>query len=285
MFTGLGTISRSERLICMSAHSHLHHAEDAYMGVLPQLILALPFLLALAVYLFCAAASKKKYRPWPIHRTACWVIGTCFAALSVAGPLASRGHTDFTMHMYGHLFLGMLAPLLMVLAAPMTLFLRTVSVPMARRLTKILASRPLQMLTHPITAALLNIGGLWLLYTTGLFTLMYDNTLLHLFVHIHVFLAGYLFTASMIYIDPVPHRFSYLYRSIILVLALAGHGILAKHLYANPPEGVALEQAQTGSMVMYYGGDMVDIVLIFILCLQWFRATRPKNAVQKADSR
>ena len=265
----------------MGTHSHLH-AEEAYM--LPQLLLAMPFLLALAAYLICAAVSRRKYRRWPAWRIACWIIGVLFAVISVTGPLASSSHTDFTMHMYGHLFLGMLAPLLMVLAAPMTLVLRTMSVPAARGLIKILASRPFCILTHPITATLLNIGGLWLLYTTRLFTLMHEHILLYLLIHIHVFLAGYLFTASIIYIDPVAHRFSYLYRSIVLVLALAGHAILSKYLYANPPEGVVPEQAEKGSMIMYYGGDLIDVVLIFILCLQWFRATRPKPAVQNANS-
>ena len=266
----------------MGTHSHLHHAEEVY--IVPQAIMALPFLLALAIYLICAVTSKRKYRPWPAWRTACWGFGTFFAVISVAGPLANSAHSDFTMHMYGHLFLGMLAPLLMVLGAPMTLILRSVSVHAARRLIKTLSSRPFQILTHPITATLLNIGGLWFLYATSLFSLMHENTILYLVVHMHVFLAGYIFTASMIYIDPVAHRFSYLYRSIVLVIALAGHGILSKYLYANPPEGVVPEQAEKGSMIMYYGGDIIDIVLIFILCLHWFRATRPKPAEQSANS-
>ena len=167
MFSGLRPIDRSKRPKCMSMHSHLHAEE---FNLLPQLILAFPFLLALAAYVVCAVVSRRKYRCWPAWRIACWITGVLFAAVSVAGPLASSSHTDFTMHMYGHLFLGMLAPLLMVLAAPMTLVLRTVSVPVARKLTKILASRPLCILTHPITAALLNIGGLWLLYTCLLYT-------------------------------------------------------------------------------------------------------------------
>jgi putative membrane protein len=95
-------------------------------------------------------------------------------------------------------------------------------------------------------------------------------------VHFHVFVAGYLFTVSMVYIDPMPHRFPFLYRSIVLIISLAGHGILSKFIYAHPPGGVTLEQAKMGGMIMYYGGDAVEIVIIFILCLHWFRATRPR---------
>jgi putative membrane protein len=264
----------------MNSNNHIHHIEGtdihqvAEIG--PQLLLALPFVLALIMYILAAVLSSRRYKSWPLSRTVCWAFGVLFAVIAVAGPLANRAHMDFTAHMIGHLLLGMLAPLLMVLAAPMKLMLRTLSTPLARRLSRVLRSWPSRMVTHPIVASFLNIGGLWLLYTTDLYSLMHENTLLHLIVHFHVFVAGYLFTVSMVYIDPIPHRYPFLYRSIVLVIALAGHGILSKYIYAHPPAGIPLEQAELGGMIMYYGGDAVDIVIIFILCLQWFRATRPR---------
>ncbi len=114
--------------------------------------------------------------------------------------------------------------------------------------------------------------------------MMHQNILLHLFIHLHVFIAGYLFTISIIYIDPAPHRYSYRYRAIVLIIALAGHGILSKYIYAYPPTGVVTTQAEIGGMLMYYGGDLIDIILIFIFCLQWFRASRPITIVHKSVS-
>ena len=114
--------------------------------------------------------------------------------------------------MVGHVLLGMLAPLLMVLATPMTLILRTIPVRSARRLTRILKSLPVQIITNPLCAASLNVGGLWLLYTTDLYVLMQQNIIIHILVHIHVFVAGYLFTMSIIYLEPTPHRLSFTFR-------------------------------------------------------------------------
>lgn len=264
----------------MNDHRHIHQIGQSgmehAMGILPQLILAMPFLLVLIGYLFAVIYSSRRYKPWPIYRTACWILGVLLALISVAGPLAERAHSDFTFHMIGHLLLGMLAPLLLVLAAPITLLLRTLSIPKARRLAHFLRGRLSRLYTHPVFASVLNIGGLWLLYTTELFSMMHEHTLLHILIHFHVFAAGYLFTVSMIYIDPVAHRLSFLYRSIVLVLALAAHGILSKFIYANPPAGIPVEQAERGGMLMYYGGDAVDVIIIFILCLQWYRAGRPR---------
>ncbi|MBT2214979.1 cytochrome c oxidase assembly protein [Virgibacillus dakarensis] len=255
-------------------NNHDYHSN----GLLFDLIIAILFIVMLVIYIGTAIASsnRNRLRKWPLHRYVFWVIGLLCAAVSVVGPLANHAHVDFKAHMIGHLLLGMLAPLLLALAAPMTLLLRTLKVPAARRLSRLLKSYPVRILNHPIIASILNIGGLWLLYTTDLYILMQQNIFLHLVVHLHVFLAGYLFTVSMIYIDPIPHRFSFIYRSVVLVIALAGHSILSKHIYAEPPNGVSTAQAESGGMLMYYGGDAIDIILITILCLQWFRATRPR---------
>ncbi|MCM3706813.1 MULTISPECIES: cytochrome c oxidase assembly protein [Cytobacillus] len=253
--------------------THLNQSDASFAAeIFPQLVLAIPFVFVLVLYGIAAMASGRKHTQWPVYRTVCWVLGVLLAILSVAGPLADRAHSDFSAHMISHLFLGMLAPLLMALGYPVTLMLRSLSVPLARRVSKVLRSRISQILTNPIFASFLNIGGLWLVYTTDLYSLMHESILLHLIVHFHVFLAGYLFTVSIVYFDPIPHRIPFISRAIVLVAALAGHGILSKYIYANPPAGVPAAQAELGSMIMYYGGDAVDILLIFLFCLQWYRS-------------
>lgn len=241
-----------------------------------EIILGAPFILLLFLYLLAVYTSNKSKRKWPKYRTLLWIIGTVLALISVTGPLAQKSHTDFVAHMVGHLFLGMLAPLLLALAAPMTLFLRTLPVKTSRRITSLLRTRFVHFFQNPIVASILNVGGLSLLYTTSLFALMHENSLVHVIIHIHIFLAGYLFTISIIYIDPTPLKKSYIYRSVVFIFALAGHAILSKYIYANPPVGVSKEEAEIGGMIMYYGGDAIEIGLIIILFYHWFKQTRPK---------
>lgn len=251
------------------------------------IVAVLPVLLALflAVAYVAAAFRNRRRRPWPAYRSVLFVGGLAAAGAAVAGPLAATGHAGFEAHMVAHLLLGMLAPLLLVLAAPATLALRSMDVVPARRLSALLRSPPARFLVHPVPATVLNVGGLWALYTTDLYPAMHANPLLLLAVHAHVFIAGYLFTASMIGIDPAPHRPGHAYRSVVMVVALAAHDILAKHLHANPPEGVPAGQAETGTVLMYYGGDAIDLVLITILCAQWYRVTRPRAAAARGAGR
>ncbi|WP_252504861.1 cytochrome c oxidase assembly protein [Sporosarcina sp. Marseille-Q4943] len=253
---------------------------DAHF-LLTDLLFGISALLAIGLYIGAVIITNRRgrLRKWPLLRTASFVAGVFLAAAALVGPLARLSHADFTAHMVGHLLLGMLAPLLIALAAPMTLVLRTLNVQLARKLSRLLQSPFIGFYTNPIVASVLNIGGLWLLYTTDLYSAMHSSLLLHIIIHIHVFLAGYLFTISLLYIDPVFHRFSYTYRTVVFIMALAGHGILSKFIYAYPPEGVPVEQVRIGAMLMYYGGDAIDLLLIFILFRHWYQSVRPRKLV------
>ncbi|MDT0162490.1 MULTISPECIES: cytochrome c oxidase assembly protein [Bacillus] len=259
----------------MHGNSHLHHETVGGAGlVAAQSALIMFFVSLLLMYLAVQFFGK---RDWPLYRTVLWAAGI-LCCIAAAGPIASWSHNQFSMHMMGHLLLGMLGPLLMVLSAPVTLFLRMLPARYARKGARLLKSRLFRFVSHPAIAAILNIGGLWLLYITDLFTRMHAQPLLYLLVHLHVFLAGYLFTASFVSIEPTSHRKSFMPRAAILITALAGHGILSKYLYAHPPAGVSVDQAQSGAVLMYYGGDLIDLFIIIFFCLEWYKARRPREA-------
>jgi putative membrane protein len=236
---------------------------------------SVPLLAAAVAYLVAVVAVYRRGGWWPTRLTACWLTGLAAAAGALIGPLATAAHHDFTAHMAGHLLLGMTAPLLLVIAAPVTLALRALPVGRARMLSRLLVGGPVRVVTHPVTAAVLDAGGLWLLYTTGLYRAMGEYLWVHAVVQVHIVVAGYLFTAAMIGIDPAPHRPGRPTRVAVLILFLAAHGILAKYLYGHPPAGVPAGAGRAGAELMYYGGDSLDLALIVAFCRQWYRATDP----------
>ena len=193
------------------------------------------------------------------------------------GPLGAAGHRDFVAHLRGHLLLGMAAPLLLVVSAPVAVLLRGLPAHRARSLSRLLQSTWLRNVSHPAVAAALNGGGLWLLYTTALRGWMHTSWLGHLVVHCHVLLAGLVFTAAILQVDPTPHGHGL--RAACLVGFLALHAILGMHLYAHPPVGVDEASGQAGAQLMYDGGDYIDVVLIALFSLDWYRRTAPGRAV------
>ncbi|MGY3717711.1 cytochrome c oxidase assembly protein [Sutcliffiella cohnii] len=248
---------------------------DIFMS---SLLLSAPFSVLFVLYCFAVMLSNRKYRKWPIYKSILFIVGCIIAILSVSKPLTEISHINFTFHMLIHLLLGMLSPLLIALSSPMTLLFRVLPVHQSRKLTRLLRTIPFQIIVHPIITTLLNIGGLWILYTTKLFEWMHGNPFIYIAIHFHVFLAGYVFVISIIYVEPVFHRYSFIFRTSIFIVALAAHGILTKIIYSKPPIGVPLYEAERGAQLMYYGGDIIEAVVIIILFAQWYKACRPKQS-------
>lgn len=221
-------------------------------------ILGVGLLAALAVYLFAALRSDGRDR-WPRYRIVLWIAG-CFVS-AVSAQAATANHDDFTVHALSHLGLGMLAPVLLMLSAPVTLALRSLSPVPARRLERLLGSRPARVVRHPVTAVVLSLGGLWLFYGGGRYASIHTNGLLFVVVHVYVFVAGYLFSTSIAGIDPIPYRARFLTRAIALCAAVVGHGILSVYLVRNPPPGVPPLAAEAGSMILFLGAAAVSGIL------------------------
>jgi putative membrane protein len=239
-------------------------------------VLALP----LAAYLIGVVVARRR-RSWPAYRTVLWCLGLAAVGAGALGPLADG---DFVAHVGAHLLLGMLAPLLLVLGAPLTLALRALPVRQARLLARLLRARLVRLLTHPVTAGMLAVGGMWLTYRTDLYELSAEHEWLHWAVHVHVLVSGYLFVASMVGRDPAPHRPAHPYRAAILLLYLAAHAILAKSLYAVPPAGIPLAEGERGAVLLYYGADAIDLALLTLFCHQWLLRRRPPREHPTPDA-
>jgi putative membrane protein len=204
---------------------------------------------------------------WPVARTGSWLAGLALVAFVLVGPPA-HGHGDLRAHMAGHLVIGMVAPVLLVLGAPVTLALRALPRRHARRLARLLRTAPVRVLTDPFVATALNVGGLWVLYRTGLVGSMLHDPNLHLLVSVHVLLTGWLATAAVLAVDPAPHRRGVAARAGALAAGMAAHDVLAKVLYADPP--VDVHEAGAGARLMYDGGTVVHVVVAALLWRQWY---------------
>ncbi|CAM5255709.1 cytochrome c oxidase assembly protein [Streptomyces griseomycini] len=265
------------------AHVHPGTAADPGPAGLVTAAASLP---AVVAYGVAAARLRRRGDAWPRWRDASFTAGGAALAWAAAGPLPGG---PFTAHMVQHLIVGMTAPLLLVLARPLTLLLRALPPGAARGGILALAhSRAAGLLLLPPLAALLDVGGLWLLYRTGLFAALRHEPWLHALVHTHVLAAGLLFTFAVCQLDPVHRRWGTAVRGVTLLAAGTAHAVLAKSLYATAPPGTAFTAAdlRTGAQVMYYGGDLVEAALAVVLAGSWYAATgRALTRRHRADPR
>ncbi|MFI6128920.1 cytochrome c oxidase assembly protein [Micromonospora sp. NPDC051141] len=215
---------------------------------------------------------------WAHRRTVSFGLGTLLVAAGLLAP-----GDDFVGHMWQHLLIGMLAPLALVLGAPVTLLLRTLDRRTARRLIHLLRHPVARVLGHPVTGLLLTAGGLWLLYLTPLYRATLENPLLHPLVQAHFLLSGVLFAWSVAGPDPGPHRPRVPVRLVVLGASVAAHATIAQLLYAGvlvdvPATGAEL---RAGATLMYYLGDLAEIALALALLATW----RPERRAHRPATR
>ena len=239
----------------------------------------------LAIYLGMVIRERRRGHHWSRVRTVYWIIGISLLLVATWPPLAHWAHHSLRGHMVQHLLIGMLAPLGLVLAAPLTLLWRSLSATTGRKITRLLNYPTIRTLGHPITAGVLNIGGMYVLYLTPLFALMHHYPAVHHLVHLHFLAAGCLFTWAIAGPDPAPHRPGFALRLGVLFASVATHGYLSKLMYAHRwPRGThhSLAEIQDAAQWMYYGGDLAEALLAVALFAGWYQTRRRRYGLVRA---
>lgn len=223
-------------------------------------------------YLGAACYQRMASRhAWSSWRIASWLAGSVVIAVGLTPQLLPFPPGDLRQHMAQHLLLAMLGPLGLVMAAPMTLLLRTAPPRQCRWLVGILCSGLSRIWLNPVMALALNLGGMAALYFTPLYGLMMQKPAIHYLVHFHFIAAGYLYTWVIAGPDPAPHRLSVPARLVVLGVAVVIHSVLAQMLYAGLGVSVAASKTELerAAELMYYGGDITEMLLAFALVTTW----------------
>jgi putative copper resistance protein D len=249
--------------------------------------------LAVALYIKGVVILKKRGDAWPVGRTIAFALGIAGIDFATSGGFGVYAMYSFEYHMIAHMTLGMIAPIGLVLGAPITLALRTL--PQGRTPTEsgprailvaLLHSRIGTLFTNPIVALALFDGSLFVLYFTDLFGTLMSSHAGHLLMNIHFILAGFLFFMIVIGVDPTPRRIHHLVRIVILFAAMAIHAFFSIALLAtttlidkgfyssqNIPwlgSGI-LDDQRAGGSVSWAMGEIPIILALVATFILWMR--------------
>jgi len=212
--------------------------------------------------------------------------GLAVVALALQSGIGVYDDTLFWAHMAQHMLLSMLAPIFLALGAPVTLLLRTLPTGGRRRLAGALRSLPAKVLVNPLVGFALLFGTPFVLYFTGLYGLTLRNDLVHELLHLHFVVAGCVFFWPIVGIDPVPGRLAHPLRMLLLFVTLPAHAWLGITIMSDNaviagsyyralarPWGPSLLHDQTiGGGLLWATGDLVGVVVLAALFVQWSRA-------------
>jgi putative membrane protein len=261
------------------AHPMHHHDGGAVTSMLASLLPLLGVALAAAVYLLLWRRARRRntVRGPGRARAAMFVAGCVLLALALSAPMEAFADRDFRGHMLQHLIIGMYAPIALVLGAPITVLLRALPAANARRVTSVLRSVPVRILTHPATALTLSTGTLAPVYFTPLFNATMNHQPLHVALHLHFLVSGCLFAWVIAGPDPAPARPGVLPRLVVLGIAIAAHATISQLMYGGFLIDVhaPISQVRGGAELMYYGGDIAELLLAAALVSTWRPAPRP----------
>jgi putative copper resistance protein D len=259
----------------------------------PDLFIMGLLILAVALYIKGVVILRKRGDAWPVGRTVSFALGITAIDFATSGGLGVYAMYSFEYHMVAHMTLGMIAPIGLVLGAPITLALRTL--PQGRTkeeqgprgvLLALLHSRYGKIITHPVVALILFDGSLFALYFTDLFGTLMASHAGHLLMNIHFIAVGFLFFMIIVGIDPNPRRVHHLLRIVILFATMAIHAFFSiallatttlvdKGFYASQGApwlmGDFLADQRAGGSVSWAMGEIPIILALVATFIQWMR--------------
>ena len=249
-------------------------------------------IIAVALYIKGVVILRKRGDTWPVGRTIAFALGISMVDFATSGGLGVYSHFAFSNHMMAHMFLGMIAPIGIVLGAPITLALRTL--PQARNKDErgvrgsfiaLLHSKPALVMTNPVVALAIFDGSLFTLYFTPLFGNLMQGHSGHFFMSTHFLLSGILFFQTIIGVDPAPRKVPHLVKIIIIFAAMSIHAFFSIAIMSattlidngyfvlleRPWATDLLADQKLGGAIGWAMGEIPILLALIATFLQWLR--------------
>jgi putative copper resistance protein D len=250
-------------------------------------------ILSVALYIKGVIVLTKRGDKWPIGRTLAFAFGISAIDYAVNGGLGVYAQVAFSFHMISHMVLATLAPIGIVLGAPITLALRTLPIGRTQEergvrgyAIAILHSRYSRVITHPVSALVIFEASLFALYFTDLFNWLMSYHFGHFFMGLHFLLSGILLFFVIIGIDPSPQKSPFILRIGILFVAISIHAFFSVALMsssqlvdggyfaeiARPWWPDFLADQKTGASIGWAMGEIPILLALIATFIQWIRA-------------
>jgi cytochrome c oxidase assembly factor CtaG/putative copper export protein len=257
---------------------------------------------AVAIYIKGVIILSRRGDKWPVGRTIAFALGISAIDFATSGGLGVYSRFAFSNHMLSHMVLGMIAPIGIVLGAPITLALRTL--PIGRNeqergirgsFIALLHSKLSKIYTHPVVALAIFNGSLFALYFTPLFGNLMQGHSGHFFMSIHFLLSGILFFQVLIGVDPMPRKVPHIVKVIIIFAAMSIHAFFSISvmsastlldngyfaLLERPWATDLLADQRAGGAIGWAMGEIPILLALLATFIQWTR--QDKKEAERID--
>lgn len=268
----------------------------------PQPIPVFPAACLFAAVLYGGAVIRLRRRGdvWPIGRTVAFGLGLACVLVVTATGIGGYGMELLSVHMVQHMTLSMLAPIPLLLGAPITLALRALHPAGSGRrgprevLLAVLHSRWATVMTSPFITLPLLIASLYGLYFTPLFGALMRTWWGHDLMLAHFVAVGLLFYFPLLAVDPAPRKPHPVVGMLELLVGMPFHaffgiavmmstGLIAP-FFAHPPAAWGVDpmadQSTAGSIAWAFG-EIPTLIMLLVMAARWMRSEQ--RAARRLD--
>ena len=282
-------------------------APNYIFGWHPEWFMLTATMIGASLYTLGLIRLKQNRIRWPILRSVSFFFGIGFVMWATCAGIAKYAMVSFSAHMIQHMTLSMLAPIFIVLSAPITLALRALPSASSSNhrnargwILGILHSRYATVVTQPFFALFVFTVGLYGIYFTSLFSTLMASHSGHIFMEIHFLLTGLLFSFVVIGVDPAPRKIPYWGKLLLVLVALSVHAFFAIAIMQSTtplgnewysqvrPEWIdnPLTDTYTAGGIAWALGEVPTLLLMVIVAVQWARSdTRKAVQLDRAAER
>lgn len=218
-------------------------------------------------------------RTRPVWKDVAFVTGVVLVAGSLVGPADRAADGSFFFHAIQHVVLGMVAPLLVVVADPLQLALQAAAPDTRARLRTVVRSRFVRRVGSGFVPLAFFAGGMWVVYLTPVYRLSVENDAVHALVHLHLLLAGMLLAWFLVGDRGGEGYRDHPIRMLTVVALVPVHAVIGVVLVSGdriltavpaPPFGWdALADQRAGATVLWVAGELVTVALAGVVLLRW----------------
>ncbi|HET9076744.1 MAG TPA: cytochrome c oxidase assembly protein [Acidimicrobiales bacterium] len=229
---------------------------------------------AAGLYLWGVRRLAGRGRRWPVRRTLAFMAGLTTIWLAVGSGLAAYDETSVTLHMVQHVLLMTAAPPLLALGRPLALATQAARRPAQVRLNRLLRSGPVAALTHPLPAAVLYFGTMWvMLVDRPAYDYLIADQPAHRASHVLLLAVGLLYWTPLVAPDTARHRLSHPARVVLLLLSMpleALPGVFMR-FRSTPIDAInSLADTRTAGELFLVAATGACSLWLVAVVVQWF---------------
>jgi cytochrome c oxidase assembly factor CtaG len=233
-------------------------------------------LAAAALYLVGVWLVRRDHprRPWPAWRTVAFLGGLAVIVVATQSSVGVYDDVLFSMHMWQHLLLLMVAPPLLIAGQPVTLLLHASRNPLHGWVKRLVRSQVAAGITFPLVGLALYAATVVGTHLTGFMNLTLTHPVVHDLEHGAYLVAGYLFFLPLVGREPIRWRLSFPAKLFLLLIAMpidtftgvvlmqTTHPLFSAYDGRRSWGPSQVSDLHNGGAVMWIGGDAIMLALI-----------------------